>query len=69
MYHVTGSAVARRSVLVEFVDADEQGSISAHTCSKVINLPRGAFTIESYEKFKGALQTITAGPSLSFNMA
>ena len=44
LLHTTGSDIARKkSIRVEFMQ-DDHGMICAHTCAKLVILPRGVFT-------------------------
>ena len=67
LLHCTGSAVPRhKTILVQFSAVDEYGTISSHTCDKVIIFPRGVFVESEYPLFKQALMVVIT--SKSFNM-
>lgn len=49
-----------KTIHVQFIEADENGAISAHTCDKLIVFPNGLFenNDESYLQFKSALLAV-----------
>ena len=57
---------------MDFVDGEEVGAITAHTCANTIIFPRGVFvdTSESYELFREAMKAVIGLPAfnLEFNM-
>ena len=68
LMYVTGLAYPS-SITVSIVDEDDYGTISAHTCSKELNIPRASFSVDSedvYSMFKASL--IAVIESNTFNI-
>ena len=68
--HVTGKlTVSKKSISVKFIDSDDVGAITTHTCSNEIIFPRGFVSDEkeSYHNFCATIKSVTRDKS-SFNM-
>ena len=68
LIYVTGLAYPS-CITVSIVDDDDHGAISAHTCSKELNIPHGSFSVDSedvYSMFKTSL--IAVIQSNTFNI-
>ena len=71
LVHVTGKFVTvKSSIEVLFMDGDDTGAITAHTCTNQITFPQGFFsadTDEYYRTFCDAMKSVVSQP-LSFNI-
>ena len=58
LIYVTGSAYPS-DITVMFVEDDEYGAISAHTCSRELHIPHGSFSSEdSFQEFSASLMAV-----------
>ena len=53
------------SIRIRFMDDDQHGAITSHTCSKVLVFPSNLFA-ESYEVFSASLTAVISSDN-SFN--
>ena len=68
MRHITGAELAmKKDVRVDFME-DDNGAIVAHTCSRLIILPRGIFTVDTsdaYQMFSSAMEAVLTGKNFN----
>ncbi len=72
LLHVTGKLVVKKaSIKVQFLDHDDFGAVTTHTCSNELIFPGKEFVTndtESYDRFCAILKSVIDDKSLSFNM-